>query len=103
MRSIVFVLVTLVACDSSSKTEEFCKRADSCNILNGSVDECVEELDVWLADMPPSKRDEVMYDVQLCLDRPSCGGFADCVEDLDYKVAPATSTPNLDQADWRAE
>ena len=103
MRSIAFVLVTLVACDSSSKTEEFCRRADSCNILNGSVDECIEELDVLLEDLPPSQRDELMYDVQLCLDRPSCGGFSSCVDDLDGRVAPATTTPRLDQADWRAE
>ena len=103
MRSILFIVaaLTAVGCDSSSKTEEFCRRADSCNRLAGSVEECVEELDVLLDDLPPNKRDELMYDVQQCLDRPSCDGFASCIEDL--KVAPAMATPRLDQATWRAE
>jgi hypothetical protein len=103
MRSILVVLglMSLVACDSSSKTEEFCRRADTCNILNGSVEECVEELDTALGDLPSSQRDELMYEVQQCLDRPSCNGFSSCVGEL--RVAPAMTTPRLDQADWRAE
>lgn len=76
------MIVALVACSSASETEEFCQRADSCNLLRGSVEECVEELDEVLDDLPPSQQEEVLYEVQRCLDRPSCGGFEDCVEDL---------------------
>lgn len=80
---IMIALLTLTGCfDSSSKTEEFCKRADSCNILSRSVEECVDELDTALDDLTDAQREELMFDVQQCLDRPSCGGFRSCVEDL---------------------
>jgi hypothetical protein len=85
MRTIIVILLAgaLAGCPSSaSKTEEFCERADSCNILKGSVEECVDELDTVLDDLSDAQRDELMYDVQQCLDRPSCGGFSSCVEDL---------------------
>ena len=81
-RRLIVVMIVLAGCDSASKTEEFCNRADSCNVLSGSVEECVEELDVLLDDLPASDREEVLYAVQKCLDRPSCSGFASCVKDL---------------------
>ncbi|MEJ7596585.1 MAG: hypothetical protein WKG01_01640 [Kofleriaceae bacterium] len=101
MRTILFTLLALTACSSSSKTEEFCGRADSCNLLDGSVEECVEDLDVLLDDLAPSKRDELLFDVQECLDRPSCGGFSSCIASL--RVAPMFSHPALDQTDRIAE
>lgn len=84
MKTILFLTLVFVAgCPSSaSKTEEFCERADSCNILDGSVEECVDTLDSALDDLSDHQREEVMYDVQQCLDRPSCSGFRSCVEDL---------------------
>ena len=84
MRIIICIMIAALAgCpDPASKTEELCERADSCNILNGSVEECVDELDTVLDDLSDARRDELMFDVQQCLDRPSCGGFASCVEDL---------------------
>jgi hypothetical protein len=78
----IVVIIALAGCDSASKTEEFCSRADSCNVLSGSVEECIEDLDVLLDDLPSSDREEVLYEVQKCLDRPSCSGFASCVQDL---------------------
>ena len=78
----LIIIVMLAACDSASKTDEFCSRADSCNILQNSVEECVEDLDALLDDLPASDREEVLYEVQECLDRPSCSGFRSCVEDL---------------------
>ena len=82
MTKLIVIVCVLVGCDSASKTEEFCERADSCNILNNSVEECVEELDTALDQLSPSRREEVLYEVQRCLERPSCGGFRSCVEDL---------------------
>lgn len=76
------ILMVVVGCDEASKTEEFCNRADSCNILDNSVEECVEDLDALLDDLPASDREEVLFAVQQCLDRPSCSGFRSCVEDL---------------------
>lgn len=75
-------LFSLAACTSPSKTEEFCTRADSCNLLEGSVEECIEDLDSVLDQLPPSQRDELLYDVQSCLDRPSCDGFGGCINSL---------------------
>jgi hypothetical protein len=83
MRHLVTVLLlSLAACPSPSKTEEFCKRADTCNALVTSVDECVDDLDSYLDQLTPSQRDELLYSVQQCLDRPSCNGFKSCVESL---------------------
>ncbi len=76
------VMIALVGCDSASKTEEFCNRADSCNLLQGSVEECVDDLDTLLDDLSKSQREELLYQVQMCLDRPSCNGFATCTRDL---------------------
>ena len=101
MRSFLFTVIALTACSSSSKTEEFCSRADSCNALVTSVDECVEDLDVLLEDLPSHEADELMYEVQECLDRPSCNGFKTCISDL--RVEAARSHPALDQADRSAE
>lgn len=79
---IMIASLLFAACGSASKTEEFCERADSCNILGGSVEECVEELDNALDDLTSSQREEVMFEVQKCLDRPSCDGFASCTRNL---------------------
>ena len=80
---LVIIIALLAGCDSASKTEEFCNRAETCNLLRNSVEECVEDLDAALDDLPESDREELLYEVQECLDRPSCSGFRSCVEALD--------------------
>jgi hypothetical protein len=83
MRTISYsVIFTLTACTSSSKTEEFCERADHCNTLNGSVEECVERLDKDLDKLAPTDRDELLLAVQKCLDHPSCDAFKSCINTL---------------------
>ena len=79
---LLLTIVLFSACASPSKTEEFCTRADSCNVLEGSVEECIEDLDAALDRLSPSSRDELLYDVQQCLDRPSCDGFRTCISSL---------------------
>lgn len=83
MRLVLSVAILVFsACDSPSKTEEFCTRADSCNALVDSVEECIEDLDAALGQLAPSQRDELLYEVQRCLDRPSCDGFRTCINSL---------------------
>lgn len=82
MRNLIFIIATLAACDSSSKTDEFCNRADHCNALKGSVEECVESLDKQLDNLTSTERDELLLSVQMCLDHPSCNAFTDCIGDL---------------------
>lgn len=79
---LVMVAVLVGGCASSSLTEEFCNRADSCNALVNSVDECIDTLDHTLDKLPSSQRDEVKYEVKMCLERPSCTGFRECISEL---------------------
>lgn len=75
-------LLLALGCSSSSLTSEYCNRLDACNRLRGSVEECVADLDTSLDDLSPHDRDELEYEVQDCLDHPSCGGFTACVSAL---------------------
>jgi hypothetical protein len=81
MRHIIWILA-LAACTSKSTTEELCDRMQSCNLLRAgvSVDECVQDLDTALGQLPPTQKDEVEYDLQQCLDHPACSGLASCVQ-----------------------
>ncbi|HSN25370.1 MAG TPA: hypothetical protein VLT45_03770 [Kofleriaceae bacterium] len=98
MRLALSVLVFLAsACVSSSETEEFCDRAQTCNLLKGSVQECVNDLSSQLDQLPPSQRDELLYSVKQCLDRPSCSGFSSCINDLSTsRVASPELTSSLE-------
>ena len=63
-----------------SVASRFCERGDECNLLSGkSVDECTEDVESILADATPSQRKEIEFDLEKCLERPTCGGFADCL------------------------
>jgi hypothetical protein len=79
---IIVIIATTTGCPSSSLTEEYCNRADSCNILKNSVEECIQDSDAALDKLPKNQRDEVEYEVKQCLDHPSCASFAACVESL---------------------
>jgi hypothetical protein len=61
---------------------EFCNRADSCNILNGSVEECIELFDAALNPLPKSQRAEVELAIKECLAHPSCSGLQECIIQL---------------------
>ncbi len=82
MEKVLIVVGLIAGCTTESPTEQFCKRADSCNLLTTSVDECTQDLDSEIAQLPQSKQQELEYDVQQCLDHPSCDGFAQCVQNL---------------------
>ena len=64
----------------ASIASRFCERGDECNLLSGkSVDECTEDVDAILTDATPSERKEIEFDLEKCLERPTCGGFAECL------------------------
>jgi len=99
-RMMVVVVVAMVAggCTSSSLTEEFCNRADACNALVNSVDECIEDIDSALDKLPSSQRDELKHEVKMCLDHPSCSGFRTCIADLRTDVSPLEPAPTTGTA-----
>lgn len=79
---IALIVFMASGCASSSLAEEYCTRLDSCNILRGSVEECVQDSQKALDSLSPHQRDEVEYEFKQCLDRPSCDGFRACVSAL---------------------
>jgi hypothetical protein len=59
-----------------------CERLDTCNILLGSVEECIQEADTALSMLPQNQRAEVELAVRQCLSHPSCDGLGACLADL---------------------
>jgi len=84
MRYSIFALILAVGCDSRSTSEEYCTRLQTCNLLipGKSVEECVQDIDTLMNQLPATQRDEVEFDVQMCLDHPACGSFAVCIQNL---------------------
>lgn len=80
--SIAFMILVAMGCASSSLSEEYCNRAESCNQLGTSVEECVQDADRALDTLPQNQRDEVEFEFKRCLERPSCDGFIACVDAL---------------------
>jgi hypothetical protein len=86
MRHVWIVLIvsmsTAGACTSDSTSQQFCNRAQTCNLLNTSVDECTQDLQSQIAELPESQQQELNYELEQCLSHPSCDGFSQCVGDL---------------------
>jgi hypothetical protein len=85
MRTLFFIIVTITSVTSGCTSDpiaDACKRADDCNALDGSVDECIENYTAALNTYPPSQQDEYRHELDACLDHPSCGAFVDCVNSL---------------------
>lgn len=75
----LFFFVTIISACTDSELQQFCERADECNYLGTSVDECIDNLEAQRDRLPPSDRGELDLAVQDCLDHPSCNGFRSCV------------------------
>lgn len=73
-------LVTILAAVScsgfGSTVHDACSRAESCNILTGSVQECSEALDKALEQRTRAEADQLEFEMANCPDNPSCGSFA---------------------------
>jgi len=84
MRYSIFALIFATACDSRSTSEEYCTRLQTCNLLvvGKSVEECVQDIDTLMNQLPATQRDEVEYEVQQCLDHPACSSFGMCIQNL---------------------
>lgn len=97
---LAFLVSVMVAggCTSSSLTEEYCERADHCNALVNSVDECIDTIDTALDRLSSSQRDELKHEVRECLDHPSCTGFRDCIADLRVDTSPLEGLPSTGTA-----
>jgi hypothetical protein len=85
MRDVLIVLLVSLAaaCTSDSTSQQFCDRAQTCNLLSTSVDECTQDLQSEIAQLPESQQQEFDYELEQCLGHPSCDGFAQCVSALD--------------------
>jgi len=79
---IAAIVLAATGCGTSSLAEEYCSRLDSCNNLARSVDECVQDSENVLQSLPKNQRDEVEFELKMCLERPSCDGFGSCVFEL---------------------
>jgi hypothetical protein len=81
--SIVIVLA-LAGCGGEgfggggSPAEDLCVRADECNALDGSVQECIEYFESCTGDMTPSQRADWEHGVEQCLGYNSCQLAVDC-------------------------
>ena len=83
MRALILVIVSITsACTHESPIEEFCNRAQDCNLLNTSVTECIDGLEHQRDQLSTAAQGELDLSVQMCLDHPSCDGFATCVANL---------------------
>jgi monomeric isocitrate dehydrogenase len=84
MRRFIIFLLLAPACTSRSTSEQYCDRAQACNLLKPgiSVEECVQDIDAKINQLPQTQRDELEYQVQQCLNHPACNGFASCVSAL---------------------
>jgi hypothetical protein len=87
--SITFALA-LAACgvdplDDSSSAEDLCVRADECNALNGSVQECIENFNRCTGQLTSSQRADWERQVDDCLGYESCALAVDCYwNDVDW-------------------
>jgi hypothetical protein len=83
MRRLLLVLA-IAACNSQTTTEQMCDRMQSCNLLAAgySADECEQDLDADASSLAQNQRDEFEFELQQCLDHPSCSGFGDCLSAL---------------------
>lgn len=83
MRTLFFIILTITSgCPSSDPVSDACKRADECNALSGSVQECTDNWTSALNAYPETEQEELRHDLEACLDHPSCSAFVACVNAL---------------------
>jgi hypothetical protein len=83
IRSITtFALCALLAAACGSTAEDICERADSCNALNGSVQECVETIENALDQLTSTQAEQAEFEMNKCLENPACGSFISCFNNI---------------------
>lgn len=79
MRTLIVLVLSITSACTSDPVADACQRADQCNALNGSVEECTDNFTTALDRLSSSDQDEYRHAIQDCLDHPSCGGFVSCI------------------------
>jgi hypothetical protein len=83
MRILFLVVISIGSgCGQGTPIEQFCRRAQDCNLLSTSVDECIDSLDQSRAQLTSADQGELDLSLQDCLDHPSCDGFHTCIQNL---------------------
>jgi len=85
--SIVFALTAACTSDGSapagsgsapSVVEDFCTRLDKCNKLDGSVEDCIQEIDQIFKSFTPNQVADYEDDLKTCLSYRACDNFIAC-------------------------
>ena len=63
-------------------SEQVCDRYDTCNLLTGSVDDCVQKLDRELGIFTPNERADVEMAFKGCLALRSCDIYDACARPI---------------------
>ncbi len=82
MRNLIFLCIAITCACAHDPIQDACQRADECNALTGSVQECTEDFDSGLNKLPQSDQDEYRQEVTDCLDHASCSAFVTCINDV---------------------
>jgi hypothetical protein len=72
------------AISGSTTAEDLCVRADDCNLLETSVQECIEYMDRCTDDLTPSQRSDWERQIEDCLGYDSCQLMANCYFDVPW-------------------
>lgn len=62
----------------SKLVDDFCERLDTCNLLDQSVEDCIQQSDKALEELTPNELADFETGMQRCLDFQSCNGFESC-------------------------
>ena len=79
---VVFVLTAACAGGGSvsATVEEYCNRADDCNLLplGTSIEDCTQQVDKLLESLTENERADYELGLKGCLALKSCSAFGDC-------------------------
>ena len=90
--AILFACVAACASDTGDDTssvskiskvvDDVCARFDTCNVLDGSVEDCIQRSDKSLGQLTPNQLADFETQTKQCLDFKSCDAFESCVQKL---------------------
>lgn len=69
-----------VACSGKEPSVAVCERADSCGLLDGTVESCTRAIDDWYVEaLNAQGQEECPGELELCADKSSCDSFGACM------------------------
>jgi hypothetical protein len=66
----------------SKIVDDVCRRFDTCNVLEGSIEDCVQRSDKNLGELTPNQLADLETQTKQCLDFKSCDAFEGCIQKL---------------------